>query len=160
MQKHSAFQLRVCWKKKKKKACSSFIPYFPPLTKGLMTSQLLVTSQMLDHMSETFAGWPAQQQLRPLEAKRAARFPRGQEGEPGSCQSAGSVGEHSWGFVYVDNQRSCHQLDKTFNIYACLWILYETQFLFLKRREIKAAQTCLFSDTTEIVQGYYSAELQ
>lgn len=86
------------------KASSSFIPHFP-FPKGLMTSQLLVTSQMQDHMSETFEPDLYPLQPWPLEGKRAVRCPRGWRQGRSSEQEHLT---HMW--VCLCGQPDCAQL--------------------------------------------------
>lgn len=98
-----------------------------------MTSQLLVTSQMLDHMSETFAGRPAQQQLRPLEARRERGSlwvervsPRATVGRKFECVCVCVMGAHFRGqehlthaCVSICGHPESLQLEKT---HACLHV--------------------------------------
>lgn len=99
-----------------------------------MTSQLLVTSQMLDHMSETFAGRLAQQQLRPLEARRERGSlwvergsPRATVGRKFVCVCVCEMGAHFRGqehlthaCVSICGHPESLQLEKTSIICMCV----------------------------------------
>lgn len=105
-----------------------------------MTSQLLVTSQLLDHMSETFAGWltslAAQLQGKETGGHFRPKVPQGVVGRCEGWRQPGKVGGHSSGQEHLTHEwvclcgplecPSCHHLEKTYIVYlwvhASLWI--------------------------------------